>query len=52
MEKLLFRSTNHQAPLASFREVLLRGQAPDYGLYVPVSFPVLTPEEMASFSSA
>ncbi|HAK93839.1 MAG TPA: threonine synthase [Planctomycetes bacterium] len=35
------RSTNRAAPHATFREALLRGQAPDRGLYVPVEIPRL-----------
>ncbi len=38
------RSTNRTAPHATFREALLRGQAPDLGLYVPVRIPRLPPE--------
>lgn len=35
----MFRSTNRKAPLVSFKEALLRGQAPDYGLYMPTEIP-------------
>ena len=34
-------STNHQSEKVNFREALLRGQAPDRGLYLPDSIPVL-----------
>jgi len=49
MGKIFFRSTNRRAPLVSFQEALLAGQAPDYGLYVPVEIPQFTREELASF---
>jgi threonine synthase len=50
-EKHKYYSTNLQSPEATFREALLKGLAPDGGLYMPVSFPYLTPEELESFSS-
>ncbi len=49
MEKILFRSTNRQAPEVSFKEALLKGQAPDYGLYVPTIIPHLDSEEISKF---
>lgn len=36
-----YYSTNGQAPLTSFREAAIRGQAPDKGLYFPEEVPVL-----------
>ncbi|MBS3098429.1 threonine synthase [Candidatus Woesearchaeota archaeon] len=42
MPKILFRSTNNKAELVSFKEALLKGQAPDYGLYMPVKIPKLS----------
>ncbi len=47
--KILYRSTGRQAPEVDFKEALLRGQAPDYGLYMPAEIPVLTPGEINSF---
>jgi threonine synthase len=47
---LLFRSTNGQSPAVNLREALLRGQAPDRGLYFPETFPMLTPDEIAAFA--
>ncbi|MEA2037562.1 MAG: threonine synthase [Nanoarchaeota archaeon] len=41
---ILFKSTNREAPLVSFKEALLIGQAPDYGLYMPTSIPKLGKE--------
>ncbi|OHB20917.1 MAG: threonine synthase [Parcubacteria group bacterium RIFCSPHIGHO2_02_FULL_48_10b] len=34
-----YYSTNKRAPLVTFKEALLRGLAPDGGLYMPQSFP-------------
>jgi threonine synthase len=50
MSALLFRSTNGQSPAVNLREAFLRGQAPDRGLYLPVSIPRLEPEEIAEFA--
>jgi len=44
---MLYYSTNLNSPQVSFREAILRGQAPDKGLYMPVSVPVLPPETLA-----
>jgi threonine synthase len=49
MAALLFHSTNGQSPAVNLREALLRGLAPDRGLYFPEQFPRLTPAEMAAF---
>jgi len=45
----MFKSTNRNSPLVSFKEALLRGQAPDYGLYMPIEIPKLNKEEIDSF---
>jgi threonine synthase len=45
-----YYSTNHKAPEIPFSEALLKGLAPDGGLYLPVSFPLLTQDELKSFS--
>jgi threonine synthase len=51
MEKqILFFSTNRQAEPVTFREALLKGLAPDRGLYMPQRIPALTREEIAGFS--
>ncbi|MHC1707053.1 MAG: threonine synthase [Bacteroidales bacterium] len=47
---MLFYSTNLQSPALSFPEALLQGQAPDRGLYMPDEIPVLSPEEIRTFS--
>ena len=49
MQKILFRSTNRKADLVSFKAALLKGQAPDYGLYMPEIIPKLTKQEIESF---
>mgnify|MGYP000864022629 CR=1 FL=1 len=46
MEKILYRSTNGKAPIVSFKEALLNGQAPDYGLYVPTFIPKIRIDEI------
>jgi threonine synthase len=50
MSKILYYSTNLKAGHVSFRNALLKGLAPDGGLYLPDSIPALTREEIASFS--
>lgn len=47
----IYYSTNLRSPEATFREALLKGLAPDGGLYMPVSFPPLTHDELRSFSA-
>ncbi|RME91711.1 MAG: threonine synthase [Verrucomicrobia bacterium] len=49
MALLRFHSTNGEAPPADLREALLRGQAPDRGLYLPERFPRIDPAELAEF---
>lgn len=51
MRRILYRSTNRESPLVTFREALLKGQAPDYGLYVPTDIPKLSKNEIASFKN-
>ena len=43
-----YYSTNRRAPEVSFREALLGGQAPDRGLYLPVSIPKVSADELMS----
>ncbi len=38
---MLYLSTNGNAPLASFKEATINGQAPDKGLYFPEAIPLL-----------
>ncbi len=41
---LMFYSTNRQSPTLPFHEALLKGQAPDKGLYMPETIPVFSAE--------
>jgi threonine synthase len=49
-KQIKYYSTNGKAPEVTFSEALLKGLAPDGGLYLPVSFPMLTPEELSGLS--
>lgn len=49
MKPVVFYSTNGRAPHVGIQEALLRGQAPDRGLYLPVEFPRLDPAKLTSF---
>ncbi|HXN95691.1 MAG TPA: threonine synthase [Candidatus Acidoferrales bacterium] len=44
-----YRSTSRQAPLTSLRGAVLRGLAPDGGLYMPVEIARHSPEELEEF---
>jgi len=44
-----YRSTGGKAPLTSLRGAVLRGLAPDGGLYMPVEIARHTPEELEEF---
>jgi len=48
--EIKYYSTNHKAPEVDFREALLRGLAPDGGLYMPFPIPKMTNLEMEGFS--
>jgi threonine synthase len=50
LKNLIYHSTNLKSEGVSFSEALLKGLAPDGGLYMPDSFPVLTKNELAGFS--
>lgn len=50
MATILFQSTNEKSPAVNLRAALLTGQAPDRGLYLPESFPRLTPEDISAFA--
>ena len=45
-----YYSTNGRSPEVSFQEALLKGLAPDGGLYMPDSYPHFTKDELESFS--
>jgi threonine synthase len=44
-----YRSTSRQAPLTSLHGAVLRGLAPDGGLYMPVEIARRTPQELEEF---
>jgi threonine synthase len=44
-----YYSTNLRSPEVTFEEALLKGLAPDGGLYLPSYLPVLSPRELNSF---
>ncbi len=46
-EPFLFSSSRGEAALCTFSEAVLRGLAPDGGLYVPVEWPRLNPTDFA-----
>ncbi|MBN2415124.1 threonine synthase [bacterium] len=50
MDEILLSSTNGRAEKATFREALLKGIAPDRGLYMPERIPVIPPDEIASYA--
>jgi threonine synthase len=51
MSQILYYSTNLKAGKVSFRNALLKGLAPDGGLYMPESIPVFTRDEIAAFKT-
>jgi threonine synthase len=48
--QIRYYSTNLRSPEVTFREALLKGLAPDGGLYMPRTIPLLSEVEMESFS--
>lgn len=46
-----FTSTNLKSPGLPFNEALLKGQAPDKGLYMPALIPQVSTEELSKMSS-
>jgi len=50
-EKLIkYYSTNRKSPEATFQEALLKGLAPDGGLYLPDTIPLIPDEELCALS--
>ena len=45
-----FYSTNLESPEVTFSQALLKGLAPDKGLYLPVHIPQVTTEEIEAFT--
>lgn len=50
-ESTLYYSTNLKAAPVSFKEALLRGLAPDGGLYMPRNIPMISASTIEAFSS-
>jgi len=48
---MLLESTHHQSPAVSFREALLRGLAPDGGLYLPSAWPAVTLDDLRDWKA-
>lgn len=48
---LLYYSTNLKSPVVSFKEALLKGLAPDGGLYMPERIPALNTNELNDMAS-
>jgi threonine synthase len=46
---MLLESTRHRSPAVSFREALLRGLAPDGGLYLPTAWPEVTLDDLRAW---
>ncbi len=51
-KSIRYYSTNRAAPEVTLREALLRGQAPDLGLYLPDSLPSLNPAELGRLAES
>ena len=49
LQNILYYSTNLNAPETSFRDALLKGLAPDKGLYMPATLPVVSTEELQAY---
>jgi threonine synthase len=50
MKNIKFYSTNLKAEVVDFKSALLKGLAPDKGLYMPQEIPSFTKEEISKFS--
>jgi len=51
MDSIYYHSTNGEAIPVTFSEALLKGLAPDKGLYLPQEIPTFSKKEISSFSS-
>ena len=49
MGNILLTSTNKMAASVTFKEALLKGQAPDYGLYMPLYIPRISENNLNTF---
>lgn len=50
-KSIKYYSTNRRSPETTFREALLKGLAPDGGLYLPVTIPTFSQQDLQSFSA-
>ncbi len=50
MSEIFYYSTNLQSERVTFRKALLKGQAPDRGLYMPEIIPQFTKSEIEALS--
>ena len=50
-QNILYYSTNHNTAPVSFKEALLKGLAPDGGLFMPTSIPSFMPDELESYAN-
>jgi threonine synthase len=50
MDAIKYFSTNLHSPDVEFKDALLKGQAPDKGLYMPCEIPQINPREICEFS--
>ncbi|MCF7793226.1 MAG: threonine synthase [Candidatus Cloacimonetes bacterium] len=50
-ESIKFFSTNLKAPSVNFKKALLKGIAPDKGLYMPEEIPYINPKNVCEFSN-
>ena len=48
MSQIKYFSTNHKAAEVTFGEALLKGLAPDKGLFMPNAIPSFSPQELNS----
>ncbi len=49
-ERILYYSTNRKAEKVTFKEALLKGLAPDGGLFMPDPIPKISPRELMSYA--
>ncbi|MGC1389976.1 MAG: threonine synthase [Bacteroidales bacterium] len=49
-KSIKYYSTNLKSPEVSFSEALLKGLAPDGGLYLPSSLPLISPDELENLT--
>ncbi len=50
-DNILYKSTRGDSKHLNFKEVIFEGLAPDGGLYIPLTWPIIDESQMKSFSS-